>query len=276
MMPHLAAIELSSQDDIDTNLQVIHQQVAHAAHAGVQLVVLPENMACFAAGQQRQTAERFDEICAQLQKFAEQYQLWLVAGTIPCPYRPNGQTIADGRVRATSLMIDPSGKIVARYDKIHLFDVDVADSTGRYQESLTFEAGRDVVCVSTPFGNIGLMVCYDVRFPELALTLRQKGAHILSVPAAFTHHTGQLHWELLLRARAIDTQCVVIGAAQQGWHGARQTWGHSTIVQFDGKLLATYTQNGAGYISACYDQQKLQAYRQAMPLMDHRQLPLLI
>jgi predicted amidohydrolase len=274
MSPHVAAIQLCSQDIIQDNLQAVERGLIAAQSQHATLVVLPENFACFAAGQQRQTAQQFDEICQFLQKSAHQHQCWIISGTLPCPYRPNGQVIADGRVRATSLCIDPSGQIVGRYDKIHLFDVCVADGTGQYRESATFEAGEQLCVVPTPFGNIGMMVCYDLRFPELALTLRQHGAHILTAPSAFTHSTGQRHWELLTRARAIDTQCLVIGAAQQGWHGARQTWGHSIIVDAVGTILAESTQGGFDVKIACYDREAQVAQRHAMPLMEHRRLPL--
>lgn len=285
-MPILAAIQMSSQDNIAANLADVAQQLAQAAAAGATLAVLPENFACFAAGQQQHTAHQFDTICQQLAALARQYQLWLVAGSLPCPYRPNGQIVPDGKVRACCLLFDPSGQVVARYDKIHLFDVQVADGVGGYCESATFEAGDQVVGVNTPFGRLGLMICYDLRFPELALALRRQGAEILTAPSAFTHVTGQLHWSLLLRARAVDTQCWVIGANQTGWHGTRQTWGHSAIVSDQGLLLceaahktATETINqttarGSTVITACYDQTALVARRSAMPLMDHRRLTL--
>ena len=274
MSPHVAAIQLCSQDIIQDNLQAVERGLIAAQQQSVDLVVLPENFACFAAGKQRQTAQQFDHIVATLKQYAARYQCWLVAGTIPCPYRPNGQIVADGRVRATSLCIDPAGQIVGRYDKIHLFDVQVGDGTGQYLESATFEAGDQLGVVSTPFGYIGMMVCYDLRFPELALTLRQHGADILTAPSAFTHTTGRLHWELLTRARAIDTQCLVIGAAQQGWHGGRQTWGHSIIVDAVGTILAESTQGGFDVKIACYDREAQVAQRHAMPLMEHRRLPL--
>jgi len=240
----------------------------------VSLAVLPENFACFAAGQQRQTAAQFELIRDQLAALASQYQLWLVAGSLPCPYRPNGQTVPDGKVRSCCLLFDPSGQVVARYDKIHLFDAQVADSVGGYRESATFEAGDQVVTAQTPFGRLGLMICYDLRFAELALALRRQGAEILTVPSAFTHLTGQQHWSLLLRARAIDSQCWVIGANQTGWHGRRQTWGHSAIVDAAGQIYSEATSGGLTLITACYDHSVLLAQRSAMPLMDHRRFDL--
>jgi deaminated glutathione amidase len=266
----VAAIQLSSQDSIEQNLISVANALAIAHAQQVDLVVLPENFACFAVGQQRQTAQQFEYICTSLQHMARQYHCWIIAGTLPCPYRPNGQIIPDGRVRATSLCIDPSGQIVGRYDKIHLFDVYVGDGTGQYLESSTFEAGNQITVIPTPFGHIGMMVCYDLRFPELAMTLRQHGAHILTAPSAFTYKTGQQHWELLIRSRAIDSQCIVIGANQQGWHGIRQTWGHSIIVDSVGTILTESTQGGFDVKIACYDREAQVAQRRAMPLMEHR------
>lgn len=269
-MIQVAALQLSSQDQIDDNLAHTVQLLAQAAAQGATLAVLPENFACFAAGQQQQTAARFDEIVQQVSQMAQQQQLWIVAGTLPCPYRPDGRPVPDGRVRACSLLFDPAGRVVTRYDKIHLFDAQVADGTGRYCESATFEAGNQLSVAQTPFGHVGLMVCYDLRFAEFALALRQQGANILTAPAAFTHRTGQQHWRLLLQARAIDTQCLLIGAAQDGWHGTRQTWGHSAIVDSSGQVLAEQTVAGSGVVMACYDDALQAATRAAMPLMDHR------
>src|SRR5690606_35315044 len=152
------------------------------------------------------------------------------------PYRPDGSVIEDGRVRTVSLCISPE-RTEARYDKIHLFDVQVGDAVGGYQESRFFEPGDELVVAQTPFGNIGLMVCYDLRFPDLALKRRAQGANLLTAPSAFTYTTGQMHWQLLLQARSMDTQCTVLGAAQQGWHGEkRQTWGHAAATNSRGQI----------------------------------------
>ena len=268
--PRLAAIQMNSQDQIDVNLTHALELLTEAAQAGCQLAVLPENFACFAPGQQRHTAECFDEIIATVAMWAQTLNLWIVAGSIPCNYRPNGQLIPDGRVRSACLLLDPSGNKVARYDKIHLFDVAVQDGIGQYQESATFEAGDQIVTAQTPFGTLGLMVCYDLRFPEQAIALRQHGADILTAPSAFTHLTGSAHWQLLLRARAIDSQCVVIGAGQGGWHGSRQTWGHSAIVDAWGDVLAHTSSAEPTVILTDFDAAMMQARRVAMPLMASR------
>lgn len=241
--PQVAVGQMSSQDDIDANLKSVAKLLANAKASGARLLVLPENMACFAQGKQHQTAERFDEICQKLSHLVAQHELWLVAGTLPCPYRPNGQAVPDHKLRSASMVFDPSGQIVGRYDKIHLFDARIRSAqpvdiqTAQYRESDVFESGEQPVTVSTTLGTLGLMICYDLRFPELALTLRQQGADMIAAPAAFTHTTGKAHWELLLRARAIDTQCHFFGAAQTGTHGDKRTWGHSMICDAWGNTL---------------------------------------
>ncbi|WP_026471818.1 carbon-nitrogen hydrolase family protein [Alkanindiges illinoisensis] len=278
-MPVFAVAQMNSQDSIAQNLANTALLMQQAREQHVSLLVLPENFACFAAGQQLKTAERFDELQQQLQQLAATYHLWLVAGSIPCPYRPNGQTVPNSRVRSTSLLISPEGKTVARYDKIHLFDVQVGDNTGSYQESATFEPGDEIVVANTPFGRLGMMICYDLRFPELALALRKQGADFLTAPSAFTEMTGRLHWQLLLRARAADTQCYVLGAGQQGTHGTRQplrqTWGHSAISNAAGEIVAERTEAGMGIVAATFDHTTIQKRRESMPLMRHRRLGLL-
>ena len=274
-LPIFAVAQMNSQDSINQNLGDVSVLMMQAREKGACLLVLPENFACFAAGQQANTAARFDDIVQQLQQMAAKYGLWLVAGSIPCPYRPNGQPVTGGRVRSSSLLISPEAKTVARYDKIHLFDAQVSDNTGSYQESATFEPGDAVVVANTPFGHLGMMVCYDLRFAELALALRKQGADFLTAPSAFTFTTGQLHWQLLLRARAADTQCYVLGAGQQGTHGTRHTWGRSAICNAAGEIIAERNTDGMGIITATFDINAVQQRRAAMPLMQHRRLGLI-
>ncbi|MCH7308956.1 carbon-nitrogen hydrolase family protein [Acinetobacter sp. NIPH 1852] len=271
-MTLLSVVQMNSQDDIEANFLVIESLIQQSKAQATKLIVFPENFVCFAAGKQRETAAQFESIQKRLEQLAHHYQIWIVAGTLPCPFRPDGSIVPDGRVRTVSLCISPEGT-EARYDKIHLFDVQVGDRVGGYQESTFFEPGNEVVVAKTPFGNIGLMVCYDLRFPELALTLRQQGANILTAPAAFTYTTGQLHWQLLLQARAMDSQCYVLGAAQQGWHGQqRQTWGHAGIMDSRGQLVQMLNTEGHALISSTFDLAEQEAVRLAMPLMQHRQL----
>ncbi|NNP70601.1 carbon-nitrogen hydrolase family protein [Acinetobacter sp. Ac_5812] len=271
-MTLLSVAQMNSQNDIEANFDVIESLLQQSKAQGAELIVFPENFVCFAAGKQRETAAQFEAIQARLEQLAHRYQIWIVAGTLPCPFRPDGSVIQDGRVRTVSLCISPEGT-EARYDKIHLFDVQVGDAVGGYQESKFFEPGDEVVVAKTPFGNIGLMVCYDLRFPELALSLRQKNADILTAPAAFTYTTGQLHWQLLLQARAMDSQCYVLGAAQQGWHGEqRQTWGHAAITDSRGQLLQSIETEGHGLITSEFDLETQNKLRLAMPLMQHRKI----
>ena len=271
-MTLLSVVQMNSQDDIDANFIVIESLIQQSKADGAELIVFPENFVCFAGGKQRETAAQFETIQQRLEHLAQQYQIWIVAGTLPCPFRPDGSIIPDGRVRTVSLCISPE-RTEARYDKIHLFDVHVGDAVGGYQESKFFEPGTDIVVAKTPFGHIGLMVCYDLRFPELALTLRAQGANILTAPAAITYTTGQMHWQLLLQARAIDSQCHVLGAAQQGWHGEkRQTWGHAGATHSRGQILAITEAEGAQLITVPFDLQEQQAIRASMPLIQHRKL----
>ena len=271
-MTLLSVAQMNSQNDIEENFKVIESLMQQSQAQGASLIVFPENFVCFAAGKQRETAAQFESIQQRLEQLAHHYQLWIVAGTLPCPYRPDGSIIADGRVRTVSLCISPE-KTEARYDKIHLFDVQVGDAVGGYQESRFFEPGTDLVVANTPFGNLGLMVCYDLRFPELALKLRAKGANILTAPAAFTYTTGAMHWQLLLQARAMDSQCAVLGAAQQGWHGEkRQTWGHTGTANSRGQLQQMIHTEGASLITVPFDLAEQVKIRESMPLMQHRVL----
>lgn len=271
-MTLLSVAQMNSQNEIETNFIVVESLIQQSKANGAELIVLPENFICFAAGKQRETAARFEEIQHRLESLAHTYQIWIVAGTLPCPFRPDGSIIQDGRVRTVSLCISPE-RTEARYDKIHLFDVQVGDAVGGYQESKFFEPGTDLVVAKTPFGQIGLMVCYDLRFPELALKLRAQGANILTAPAAFTYTTGQMHWQLLLQARAMDSQCQVLGAAQQGWHGEkRQTWGHAAATNSRGQVLDIVQNEGAQLITVPFDLEEQQHVRDSMPLIQHRKL----
>lgn len=271
-MTLLSVAQMNSQNEIDDNFRMIESLIQQSKARHAELIVFPENFVCFAAGKQRETAAQFEHIQQRLERLAHQYHIWIIAGTLPCPFRPDGSIIQDGRVRTVSLCISPEGT-QARYDKIHLFDVQVGDAVGGYQESKFFEPGDQPVVAKTPFGNIGMMVCYDLRFPELALTLRAQGARILTAPAAFTYTTGQMHWQLLLQARAMDTQCDVLGAAQQGWHGEkRQTWGHTGATNSRGQLLQMIQDEGAGLITIEFDAKEQDQIRASMPLMQHRRL----
>ena len=242
-----AAVQMNSQQNIEDNLADIKAAIIDAHAQGAQLVVLPEN--CCSMGRQFATAERFDELSATIADYARTYGIYVLAGSLPCPYRPDGVIVPDGRLRQVSQLFAPDGTRVARYDKIHLFTATVADKQGSYNEAATFEPGTQTVVTTLEANDdiyqLGMMVCFDLRFPALAQRLRQAGADLLSAPSAFTYLTGQAHWSLLLRARALDSQCMVIGAAQGGEHAykdgsSRQTWGHSTITAYDGTIINSY------------------------------------
>ena len=243
----VAALQMNSQQDIEANLTTIKAAISEASTQGAKLIVLPEN--CCSMGRQFATAERFESLSATLANYAREYKVHLLAGSLPCPFRPDGVVVPDGRLRQVSQLFAPDGMQLARYDKIHLFTATVADKQGSYNEAATFEPGMQTVVTTieaeTEVYRLGMMVCFDLRFPALAQRLRQAGAELLSAPSAFTYMTGQAHWSLLLQARALDSQCLVIGAAQGGEHHykddkARQTWGHSTITGFDGSIIDSY------------------------------------
>lgn len=246
-----AIVELNSQTDILANLQSIELGIKIASERGTRMVILPENAFCF--GKQGFASQYFDALKAWSAHAARHYGVYLLAGTLPCPYRPDGTPVADGKLRQSSLLFDPAGNCLARYDKIHLFKATVNDSTGNYDEGRTFEAGNELIVADTEFGKVGMMVCFDIRFPTLAVKLRELGADILTAPSAFTYQTGKAHWHALLTARALDSQCMVIGAGQTGDHvvnpsapsNVRSTWGHSEFISSDGERVLTQKINAA-------------------------------
>ncbi|MGE6793333.1 Predicted amidohydrolase [Pseudomonas guineae] len=266
----LAVIQMVSQADVAANLLQARQLLEQAAAQDARLVVLPENFA--AMGRQdlaalgRAEAQGDGPILPWLRQTARDLGLWIVAGTLPLP--PDGQP--EAKAHACSLLIDDCGQQVARYDKLHLFDVDVSDNHGRYRESDDYAFGNQVVVADTPFGRLGLTVCYDLRFPELYSALRGAGAELISVPAAFTAVTGEAHWQVLTRARAIETQCYVLAAGQGGTHpGGRETFGHSAIVDPWGQVLGELPQ-GPGVVLAERDATEQAAIRQRMPVVRHK------
>lgn len=271
--PRMAAIQLCSGPDLEANWAAATQALRQAAEAGAALAVLPENFAIFDAAQYRHVAQRLPELLERLGRLARELDLWVVAGTLPAATRPDGSVVTDERVRTACHVIDSDGEVVARYDKIHLFDVELNDAQGSYRESAAFEPGGDIVCINTPVGRLGLSICYDLRFPELFRALAEAGAEVVAVPAAFTQLTGQAHWQVLLRARAIENQCYVIGAAQGGRHtGTRITYGHSQIIDPWGRVLVERSGDLPGMITAERDADEQLSLRQRMPVQRHRRL----
>jgi predicted amidohydrolase len=202
-----------------------------------------------------------------LSQQAKANKVWLIGGTIPCQ-----QGIQDiNKVRSACFVYDSEGTEVARYDKIHMFDVDIKDSHGTYRESDTFEAGAELVVVDTPVGKVGLTICYDLRFAEIHAKLVDLGAQIIVNGAAFTKTTGQAHWHTLLRARAIETQCYVLAASHGGQHDHRQTFGHSMIIDPWGEILVELGE-GPGIAVARVDLDHLKRIRTAFPIQLQRRL----
>ena len=269
-VPAMAAIQMTSGHEVPANLAEARRLVGQAAEQGAALVVLPENFAFMA----RSDAERRElvEVAGRgpiqdaLASMAREFGVWLVGGTLPL------ERADDPRPANACLVFDAGGRQVARYDKIHLFDVDLPGRDESYRESAHAAPGREPVVVDTPCGRLGLSVCYDLRFPELYRRLVAAGAELLSVPAAFTVPTGRAHWEVLLRARAIESQCWVVAAAQWGRHSnGRETWGDSLQVDHWGRVVARL-QAGAGVVVAEHDLEAQVLDRKRFPVLQHRVL----
>jgi nitrilase len=268
-MLRMAAIQMVSESDVAANLATAAELLAEAAGRGAQLAVLPENFALMGRRETDKLAVQETAGEGPIQDFlaeqAAKHQLWLVGGTIPLRTAGDGQ-----RVRAACLLFDDQGRQVARYDKVHLFDVQVVGSRERYAESATIEPGDRYVVADTPLGRLGLAVCYDLRFPEQFRAMVDQGMEILALPAAFTASTGAAHWETLLRARAIENQCYVIAAAQGGRHAnGRETFGDSVVIDPWGLILDRQAW-GPGVVLARMDRPFLENIRQQFPSLDHR------
>jgi nitrilase len=264
-----AAIQMASGPQVAANLNEAGRLIAKAAAAGAKLVVLPENFAIMAIKDEDRLSVAEREGTGPMQDFlaatARQHGVWIVGGTIPL-------TATDPkRVRAACLVYNDRGDCVARYDKIHLFDVRL-DNGEEYHESRAIEPGQDVVVVETPFGKLGLAVCYDLRFPELFRQLLDRGAQLIAVPSAFTLHTGRAHWEVLVRARAIENLVTVIAAAQGGYHlNGRETYGDSMIVSPWGDVLDRLPR-GSGVVVAEHEPRVAEQTRTRFPSIQHRRL----
>ncbi|KGM28142.1 amidohydrolase [Photorhabdus luminescens] len=231
---NVALLQLCSGENIKHNLAQIEQQIKQLPDT-IKFVMTPENALLFAnADSYRKHAEQqgHGPLQQAVSEIARRYGVWLLIGSMPLISRENSE-----RLTSSSLLFDDQGKICARYDKIHMFDVNINDEHGSYNESSVFQRGEHITVVDTPVGRLGMTICYDLRFPGLFQALREQGAELISVPAAFTRLTGKAHWEPLLRARAIENQCILLAPAQVGVHGTRQTWGHSMAVDGWGKVI---------------------------------------
>lgn len=261
---------MASGPNVNANLLEAERLIREAAAGGAGLVVLPESFAWMGSPPEGQVAIREADGQGPIQSFlarvAEQNRVWLVGGTVPL--------VAESldRVRAACLVYDDRGRRVARYDKIHLFDVSLPGGEERYQESSVIEPGAEVVVIDSPFGRLGISVCYDLRFPELYRSMLDRGMELAVIPSAFTAVTGKAHWEILVRARAIENLAFVIAAAQGGLHlNGRETYGHTMAVDPWGTVLAQVPR-GAGSICCALDLELQQSVRRSFPTIDHRRL----
>jgi predicted amidohydrolase len=269
-MIKISALQLNSSACLQENLDKVDTYLEQAAALNTRLLVLPEMFCLFNANLKTLLAhaEKYGQgpIQTFLSQQAKKNKLWLVAGTLPI------QTDHD-RVLATCAVFSPTGEQVAHYNKLHLFDASFSHTQETYQESGYTAPGNHVAMLKTPFANIGLTVCYDLRFPELYRALLNLGANIITVPSAFSYTTGKAeHWEVLLRARAIENTCYIIAPNQVGTHGnQRRTYGHSMIISPWGEKLAELTEE-EGLIHAEYDPERLALVRRDLPSHKHQRL----
>ena len=268
----VAVVQMVSTPDVAQNLECAQQLVEQASAHGAELVVLPE----YFCGMGMQDTDKLawaealgdGPVQQAMAAWAQRNAVWLVGGTVPI------RGAQSARVRNTCMLFNPQGERAAYYDKIHLFRF--ATETEHYDEAAVIEAGHQPVVAqmvdrSGAVWKLGLSVCYDLRFPELYRQHIAQGAHILLAPAAFTYTTGQAHWELLLRARAVENQCWMLAAAQGGQHvNGRQSWGHSMVVDPWGQVLAQQRAAGVGVSYAVLDAALLQQVRQRLPALEHR------
>ncbi len=269
-MARVAAVQMASGPNVSANLLEAARLIGMATDEGADLIVLPENFAMIGMSETDKIEIKEQAGDGPIQDFLSQQAakqgVWLVGGTLPLV------TANENKIRAASLLFDDKGQQQARYDKIHLFDVTLNEGQDNYEESLTIEPGNEVVVVDTPFGKLGLGVCYDLRFPELFRCMLDQGVEIVALPSAFTAITGRAHWEVLVRARAIENLCYVVAAAQGGYHvNGRETHGDSMVVDPWGVVLDRL-QGGSGVVSVDIDREKLVSTRRAFPAISHRKL----
>ncbi len=262
----VAAIQMASGPNVSGNLSEARRLIARAAEQGARLVVLPEFFAIMGMTELDKVAVREQAGSGPIQTFlsevARQYQIWLVGGSIPLA------AASPDKVLNSCLVFNDEGVQVARYDKIHLFNLSLGNES--YDEAKTIEPGNQVVVVDTPFGRIGLAICYDLRFPELFRAM--KNVDIIVLPAAFTETTGKMHWEILVRARAIENLAYVIASAQGGYHvNGRETHGNSMIIGPWGRILDRLPR-GSGVVIAEVNPTYQASLRTGLPALEHRTL----
>ena len=260
----VAAVQMVSEPEVAANLAVAADLIAQAAGEGAQLVALPEYFCILGLRERDKVDVREPDGHGPIQDFlagtAAKHKVWLVGGSVPL------QCADPDKVKNSCLVFDAAGRRVARYDKIHLFGFE--SGTERFQESRSIEAGSEVVTVDAPFGRLGLSICYDLRFPEM---YRKMGVvDLILVPSSFTATTGRAHWEMLLRARAVENQAYVLAPAQGGHHkNGRDTYGHSMIIDPWGTVLAVLA-SGPGVVTAEIDHAEIARVRRSLPALTHR------
>ena len=268
-MTVVAAIQMTTGADVARNLADAWGLLREARAKDAEVAALPENFALMGHTEQEKLAVAEQAGDGPIQRFlaqaAREFRMWLVAGTIPIA------TENPSQVAAACLVLDPTGRTVARYDKIHLFDVSIPGRDERYMESGTVRRGSEPVCIDTPAGRLGLAVCYDVRFPELFRQLGRAGADWFCLPSAFTAPTGRAHWEILLRARAIENLAGMVAPAQSGFHeNGRETYGDTMIVDCWGRVQSPLPR-GTGVVIGRIDLVRQREVRQNFPVLTHRQ-----
>jgi deaminated glutathione amidase len=266
----VAAVQMTSGTEVGANLMQARSLLEEVAAQGAKLAVLPENFAIMARRERDRQAVAEDDgegpIQRMLSRSAQELGLVIVGGTIPL--RVPGET----RVAPASLVFGPDGQRLGRYDKIHLFDVNVPDAAESHRESAGFVAGRNVVVLDTPVGRLGIAVCYDLRFPEQFRRMAEMGAECFVVSAAFTVPTGEAHWEVLTRARAIENLCHLVVSAQVGEHeNGRRTYGHSAVLDHWGRTVSVLP-TGTGFAIAAMDLEGQARIRREFPALEHRVL----
>lgn len=262
-----ACVQLRSGVEPAANLSRIKPLISEAASRGAGFIATPEMTGALdirSGGTQRfAKTEAEDIVLSALRDRAKSLKIWLLIGSLAIRLED------EDRFANRSFLINPDGDIVTRYDKIHMFDVEVGDGQS-YRESKSYKSGKSLALADTPFGAIGLSICYDLRFPHLYRSLAQKGARILTCPAAFTKVTGEAHWHVLLRARAIETGCFVIAPAQAGKHeDGRETFGHSLIISPWGEILAKGKADGEDIIMADIDLSQVDTARRRIPSLSN-------
>ena len=270
----IAAVQMVSTPRVATNLETARRLVARAADEGAQIVVLPEYF-CFMGASDRDKlaiaeAPGTGPIQRMLAETAREHRVWLIGGTLPLTIDDGGAKdgVAVDRVMNADLVFSPRGELAARYDKMHLFAYD--NGSERYDEGRTLRAGSTPVAFDADGVRVGLSVCYDLRFPELYRALMRPPCDLLSVPSAFTYTTGAAHWEVLLRARAIENQCYVVAAAQGGTHeNGRRTFGHSLVIDPWGEVVACVDE-GEGIVVAELQRERIDSVRRQLPALEHR------